>query len=204
MIQQPDDEHYRLVANRLMAGAVVPFLGAGVGLCGRPAEVPWELGRYLPSGKELAEYLARDIDYPAGEPFDLLRVCQYVDVKLGNGPLYEALHAVFDADYAPTPIHRLLASLPERIRTVRGEGPRFFPLYVTTNYDSLLEQALRDAGEEYDLVTYMAEGPDKNRFVHTRPVRRGDAHHRRQQLSRAALRSTAGGRQDPRCSRTPD
>jgi hypothetical protein len=191
MIQQPDDEHYRLVANRLMAGAVVPFLGAGVGLCGRPAEVPWELGRYLPSGKELAEYLARDIDYPAGEPFDLLRVCQYVDVKLGNGPLYEALHAVFDADYAPKPYHRLLASLPERIRTVRGEGLASSAVHVTTtNYDSLLEQALRDA-EEYDLVTYMAEGPDKHR-VRSYPPRR-----------RATLITVANSYPELRCDKSP-
>jgi hypothetical protein len=169
MVQLPDDGHYRMVANRLLAGAVVPFLGAGVSLCGRPDEASWEPGVYLPSGTELAQHLAKEVDYPPGDPIDLLRVSQYVDVILGNGPLYESLHAVFDANYTPTPVHRLLASLPESIRRLRTTGPRFFPLYVTTNYDSLLEQALRDAGEEYDLVTYLADGPDKNRFLHTRP-----------------------------------
>lgn len=169
MVQLPDDEHYRMVANRLIAGAVVPFLGAGVSLCGRPEQAPWEKGRYLPSGIELAAHLAREVDYPPGDPLDLLRVSQYVDVKLGNGPLYEALHAVFDADYVPTPVHRLLAALPAKVRSQQTDRSRFFPLFVTTNYDSLLEQALDDAGEEYDLVTYIAEGPDKNRFRHTRP-----------------------------------
>jgi SIR2-like domain len=169
MAQVPDEEHYRLIATRLMDGAVVPFLGAGVSVCGRPPSTEWKRGCYLPNGRELAQYLARGADYPTTDPMDLLRVSQYIDVKLGNGPLYDALHEVFDADYVPTPMHRLLASLPATIRAARGDGPRFFPLYVTTNYDSLLEQALRDAREEYDLVTYVADGPDKSRFVHTRP-----------------------------------
>jgi SIR2-like protein len=169
MAQSPDDEHFQLVAKQLMAGAVVPFLGAGVSVCGRPPSESWERGRYLPSGAELTEYLAEEAGYPTGDPRDLLRVSQYFDVKLGSGPLYEALHTVFDADYSPTPMHRFLASLPAMIRRHRSDKARAFPLYVSTNYDTLLEQALRDAGEEYDLVTYLADGPDKSRFVHVRP-----------------------------------
>jgi hypothetical protein len=96
-------------------------------------------------------------------------VSQYVDVKLGTGPLYETLHDVFDADYAPTPVHRLLASLPALIRTRRTTGPRFFPLNVTTNYDDALERAFDEAGEPYDLLTYVADGPDQGKFKHTRP-----------------------------------
>ena len=100
MAERPDGSHFEMVANRLLAGAVVPFLGAGVNLCGRPDSVAWERGRYLPSGSELATYLATDIGltYPYPDASDLLRVSQYVDVSLGSGPLYEALHDVFDAD----------------------------------------------------------------------------------------------------------
>src|SRR5215213_1672333 len=80
MVQSPDDGHYRLIAHRILDGAVVPFLGAGVNLCGRPDGVSWLRGRYLPSGEELAAYLAGENDYPYRDRTDLLRVSQYVDV----------------------------------------------------------------------------------------------------------------------------
>jgi len=49
-----DDIHYELVASELLAGYVIPFLGAGANLAERPAGTPWELGAQLPSGNELA------------------------------------------------------------------------------------------------------------------------------------------------------
>jgi hypothetical protein len=169
MAQSPDEAHYEMIADRILAGAVVPFLGAGVDLCGRPDSESWKLGRYLPSGSELAAYLASKGRYPYKDRTDLLRVSQYFDVMLGNGPLYQLLHAVFDADYAPTPVHRLMASLPSLIRGRSSTEPKFFPLIVTTNYDDLLERAFKDAGEEYDLVSYIADGPKAGRFLHTSP-----------------------------------
>jgi hypothetical protein len=33
----------------------------------------------------------------------------------GSGPLYERLHALFDADYPIGPLHRFLAALPRRL-----------------------------------------------------------------------------------------
>ena len=169
MVQSPDEAHYTRIANRILDGRVVPFLGAGVNLCGRPESVSFQLGRYLPSGSELAKYLALHNNYPYKDRDDLLRVAQYVDVMLGLQPLYEELHDVFDADYEPTPVHRLLASLPSLIRGRPSDEPKFFPLIVTTNYDDALERALQDAGEEYDLVTYIADGPTSGRFLHTSP-----------------------------------
>jgi hypothetical protein len=90
-------------------------------------------------------------------------------VTLGKFPLYRLLHSVFDADYEPTPVHRLLASLPSLIRSRPSSKPGFFPLIITTNYDDALERAFEHAGEEYDLVTYIADGPEKGRFLHTGP-----------------------------------
>jgi hypothetical protein len=169
MVQSPDDGHYRLIAHRILDGAVVPFLGAGVNLCGRPDGVSWLRGRYLPSGEELAAYLAGENDYPYRDRTDLLRVSQYVDVMLGLSPLYKDLHYVFDADYEPTPVHRLLASLPSLIRGRPSDEPKSFPLIVTTNYDVALEKAFKDAGEEYDLITYIADAPTPGRFLHISP-----------------------------------
>jgi hypothetical protein len=169
MVQSPDEAHYRMIADRVLNGAVVPFLGAGVNLCGRPDSATFALGQYLPSGSELAAHLASQLDYPYTDRTDLLRVSQYVDVILGDGPLYGFLHDVFDEDYAPTAVHRLLATVPALIRMHRSDRPKLFPLYVTTNYDDALERAFRDADEPYDLVTYIADNPDRGKFLHTRP-----------------------------------
>jgi hypothetical protein len=166
MVQSPDEAHYRLLAHRILAGKVVPFLGAGVNLCGRPDSVPFTLGRFLPSGRELAEYLAEINGYPDNDTTNLLRVSQYVDVMLGPGPLYQELHEVFDADYPPTPVHRMLAQLPGMIR---DSNKRYFPLIITTNYDDALERAFAEAGEEYDLVTYIAQDPNGGLFRHSSP-----------------------------------
>src|SRR4029450_7972615 len=84
-------------------------------------------------------------------------------------PLYEELHDFFGADYKPTPVHRLLASLPALIRPRLSDRPRSFPLIVTTNHDNLLEGALKDEREEFDLVTYIADGPKAGKFLHTSP-----------------------------------
>lgn len=173
MADTPDAAHAHMVANRLLVGGIVPFLGAGVNLCGRPDVVDWRKDHYLPSGKELAQYLpeAVGVDYPYPDTSDLLRVSQYVDVSLGSGVLYEALHTIFDADYEPTTVHRLLARLPSLIRAkAQAEGKQcHYPLNITTNYDDLLERAFRDAGEEFDLLTYISYGKTSGKFRHTRP-----------------------------------
>jgi hypothetical protein len=43
------------------------------------------------------------------------------------------------------------------------------PLLVTTGYDLALEQALRDAGEVFDTVSYLASGQHRGRFCHVAP-----------------------------------
>lgn len=161
-----DEDHYWLVASRILDGSVVPFLGAGANLCGRPDGEPWELGRYLPSGRELADELARRSRYPADSDPDLLRVSQYVDAVLGERALYQFLRRTFDADYPPTPLHRLLAELPEMLR--RRQMPPL--LVLSTNYDDALERALSDRGEEYELLWYEAKRGDAcGHFIHRGP-----------------------------------
>jgi hypothetical protein len=43
-------------------------------------------------------------------------------------------------------------------------------LLLTTSYDLALEQALLDAGEEFDVVSYIATGRDRGRFAHRDPT----------------------------------
>jgi hypothetical protein len=66
-------------------------------------------------------------------------------------------------------VHRWLASLPSLVRGRSSDERKFFPLIVTTNYDVAWERAFKDSGEEYDLVSYIADGPERGRFLHTGP-----------------------------------
>jgi SIR2-like protein len=160
------DVHCRSVARAIADGRLTPFLGAGANLCGRPDGAgwnPWEAA-FLPSGDELARYLAREFDYPAHLPVDLVRVSQYIAITDGLGPLDEKLHQVFDKDFPPSPLHELLASLPELRREHRRSES--FQLLVTANYDDALERAFKARGEPFDLLTYMTARPFAGKFVH--------------------------------------
>ncbi|MEA2150922.1 MAG: hypothetical protein QOD69_2752 [Solirubrobacteraceae bacterium] len=162
--------HCRIVSRRLREGRVVPFLGAGANLCGRPTGADWQSGQYLPSGGELAAYLAESYAYPKREAADLLRVSQYIQAVTGGTVLYEELHELFTRHYAPNALHLLLAGIPAAVRRWRDEGHDTpFQLIVTTNYDDALEAAFTGAGEEFDLVTYVAKGTHRGKFMHHRP-----------------------------------
>ena len=71
------ERHCRRVLRAVLDGRVVTLLGAGANLCGRPEGRPWERGRYLPSGAELARHLASRFDYPESESDELVRVSEY-------------------------------------------------------------------------------------------------------------------------------
>jgi hypothetical protein len=161
--------HYDVIIKTIVEGRVVPFIGEGANLCGRPSDKKWACGQSdtLPSNAELAEHLARNFEYPPSAPLDLVRVSEYVSVVSGSGPLYEELHSLFDADYEPTPLHRFFASAPAVLRE-KGYPPRY-PLIVTTNYDDALERAFRAVNEPFDLVAYVAEGEQRGKFIHFPP-----------------------------------
>src|SRR5207249_2957150 len=57
------------------------------------------------------------------------------------------------------------ASLPPLLRE-RGLPHQ---LLVTSSYDLALEQAFLDAGEEFDVVYYIAAGRNRGRFCHVEP-----------------------------------
>jgi hypothetical protein len=161
------DRHCRAVIRQIARGEVVPLLGAGANLCDRPEGHSWEAGRYLPSGSELAHYLAEDFEYPLDDHADLVRVSEYVDLRCGEGPLYGRLHDIFGVDYPPTTLHRFLAELPAALE--RSGHPRRHQLILTTNYDDTLERAFADADEALDVVVYCAAGRQQGLFVHHPP-----------------------------------
>ncbi len=160
--------HFTAVRDAILDGDLVPFLGAGVNLCGRPPNAAWKEGAFLPSGGELSLRLATDFNFRSewGNPRDLLRVCQFIATVRGTRPLFVDLHRCFDADYPFTPVHRFLAGLPALLRS--GGHPYRPMLIATTNYDDVMERAFRAAGEPYEVVTYICEGKLCGRFVHRR------------------------------------
>ena len=81
--------------------------------------------------------------------------------RSGSGPLHDELASLLEASAAPNAVHRLLASLPACCAS-RGLP---YQLLVTTSYDLALEQALLDAGEEFDVVSYIVTGRDRGRFA---------------------------------------
>jgi DNA-binding SARP family transcriptional activator/class 3 adenylate cyclase len=163
----PAEDHHQEVLKALLAARLVPVLGPGVNFCGRPEEHRWEpaIEKFPPGESDVAAYLARFFDCPPEYGSALALVSEYVALTKGVGPLYDELHALLDHDYEPGPVHRLLAALPAFLR---GRGLPH-QLIVTTSYDDTLEQAFREAGEEFDLVSYVALGRDRGKFIHVRP-----------------------------------
>src|SRR5919198_6260293 len=132
------------VAATLLAGRLVPVLGADVA--------------------ELTTRLAERFEYPANGD-TLPRVAQYIAVMNGSGPLYDELHTLLETGLPPTAVHRFFASLPPLLRE-RGVPHQ---LIVTTSYDLALERAFLDAGEEFDVVSYLAAGRNRGKFCHVAP-----------------------------------
>ena len=151
---RPTEDHYGEVVKALLAGRLAFVLGAGVNLSGD--------GRGLPALAEVASYLAESFGCPPEHERDLARISQYVALTKGVGPLYDELHALYDRDYEPGPVHRLLARVAGLLRE-RGLSR---PLIVTTNFDLALERALSEAGEAFDLVSYIALGRQQGKFLH--------------------------------------
>jgi DNA-binding SARP family transcriptional activator len=141
----PPDEEAEIV-KALLAGRVVPVLG-------------------LDGSGDLAAHLASAFDVPDDKPVDLARISQYIATMKGSGPLYDELHARFEAAVEPGPLHRFLAQLPALLR----ERAAPHQLIVSTNYDLALERAFEEAGEELDIVAYVAVGPRRGHFWHRPP-----------------------------------
>ncbi len=138
-------DRVRDVVETMLGGRLVPVLGADVA--------------------ELTSRLAERFEYPVHNGDALPRIAQYVAVMKGSGPLYDELQAAFQEDLPPTPVHRFFAALPPLLR----EGGAPHQLIVTTSYDLALERAFLDAGEAFDVVSYLATGRNRGKFCHVGP-----------------------------------
>jgi hypothetical protein len=144
---------YGVIWNRLKQGKVIPFLGTGASCVERPDGAVWEPRQptFLPSGLELAQLLAEETQFPSADPRDrddLAKVCSYYSDVSGRSALRERLREVLSHDYKCGELHNLIASIDAH------------QVIVTTNYDTLIEQAFLASKRPYDLVVYPADQKD--------------------------------------------
>lgn len=143
-----DEPLYPALLDELRLGNAIPFLGAGA------SRVGFREGgsKSLPTGSELANELADYANFPLSEKNDrddLSKMSSYLVDGINRDALRRKLRSVFAGpDTRTTPLHRLLAAVADNL------------MIVTTNYDTLLEQAFDEAQKRYDVVVYPADNED--------------------------------------------
>lgn len=111
----------RELANAISRGDAVFFVGAGL-----------SAGAGLPTWSQLVDELRAKLT-PEPQESNPMLVAQYYRNVHGDHDLFTFLRKKINRSSArPTPAHRAMASLPVRV-------------FYTTNYDNLLEVALKDA-----------------------------------------------------------
>ena len=158
------DAHVRSLTGRLLEGRVVAFLGDASNLIGRSDREDWRRAVHPPTRNELARHLAEACGFPPERLAGLASVTQFAEAVVGRGWLYDELHAVYAADFAPNPLHHFLVRVAAGARAASAPGR--YPLIVTLNYDTSLERAFQLAAEPFDVVTYIADGQDAGLFLH--------------------------------------
>jgi hypothetical protein len=135
------------LVEQVRRGDCVLFLGAGVH-APPPEDSPYSYpeAHRLPLGSALARALAQDCEFEKTVPrdsIDLQRVslCYETTPGLGRNRLVATLVKHLTEGKEPSPALRMLAALP-------------FKIFVTTNYDPLLEQALRELRKQVEPLVY--------------------------------------------------
>jgi hypothetical protein len=136
---------YDAIAEALRNGTVVPFLGAGASASARPRGQQWdEKAKFPPTGSELSQFFASVNRYPSEsvrDRADLARVASYCST-ITPGYLSKRLRGLFYPYSTPGAIHKALAEAFQPL------------LIVTTNYDALMEDALREKRKPFDVVVH--------------------------------------------------
>jgi SIR2-like domain len=119
---------WRRLLGRIKEGRCTPFLGAGAGA-----------GVY-PLGSDIATQWAQECGYPMEDSRDLARVSQYIAVTEDYMEPKDKIQREFQKyplpDFnAPDDPYGLMAELP-------------LPIYMTTNYDDCMVEALRSRNKE--------------------------------------------------------
>lgn len=139
---------HKELLSQIKKGECILFLGAGV-----HAPPPENSNYNYPDinrpklGGELVKELAEECGYskkfPEESPLDLQRVslCYEMSEHLGRRKLVNSLDNHLRVDKIPSPVLEMLSELP-------------FSITVTTNYDKLLETAMRRHGKDPAIFCY--------------------------------------------------
>ena len=117
------DEDWDLLLRRISTEKCTPFLGAGA------------CYGVLPLGADIAKRWATKYDYPMEDPSNLISVAQFLALKYSDSVFPKDLIVEMFKEFKAPDFtdslepHRVLASLP-------------LPVYITTNYDDFMVQAL--------------------------------------------------------------
>jgi hypothetical protein len=146
----PRDPVFEQVARAVAKGECILFVGAGVHAPppdGQTAIV-YPAGERPPLGGALSQTIAGACGFagrfPDVDARNLQRTAQYYEMTLGRQELCELVRREVDEGKRPSPALRALGRLG-------------FSHIITTNYDSLLEDALRDAGRRPTVTVYSPE-----------------------------------------------
>jgi hypothetical protein len=132
-----------VIARLIRSREIIPFLGAGASLAGVPEE------SRMPNGSELAKRLVEEMEeaYKAGSNIQLAQIAQYYEFVFDRDLLYDKLFESIGGPRVDTGISavaRLLATVPESDESLH---------IVTTNFDTLVEDAFRAAGRDLCVIT---------------------------------------------------
>jgi hypothetical protein len=125
-----EERHWRVLLRRIKDQKCVPFLG---GAMHRPGGIK--------PGRELAQQWASAYGYPLDDKNDLARVARFVAIENDDDffpreQIAEQIRAVIPPDFSdPLEPHRVLADLNLK-------------MYLTTNYDDFMFQALKSQHKE--------------------------------------------------------
>lgn len=123
------ETEWQILLRRIARGRCTPFLGAGA------------CAGWLPLAGEVARRWAGKHGYPLSDSGNLARVAQFVAVELDDDmlpkeDLADLCSSAERPDFQdPSEIHGTLADLP-------------LPVYLTTNYDDLMSEALRSRNRQ--------------------------------------------------------
>ncbi len=119
------ERDWRLLLRNIKKGNCTPFLGFGM------------YSNIYPQKSEIAQKWAKDYEYPLADAHNIVRVAQFLDVEFESSIFskekwLDEFAQVGPPDFTdPNEPHRILADLP-------------LPVYITTNYDDFMVQALKE------------------------------------------------------------
>lgn len=174
--------YYQDILATLRDGQLVFFLGLEANLYGRKEDRDWSPGETLPSNKELAGYLARELQLPLEESLSVAGVSQCAFAEEKQSQLNQILGRIFaNRGIRPSPLHQFFTDLFARAerdkKLILSEDPLLRRLViVTTTYDNLLEKAFLGDSQgaspvpNFHVLSYQSDETSPGKFLHVKYV----------------------------------